>query len=126
MSGLSKSEKDECLKITEKLLSWPICAPFVLMDNPEPVDSPLFYQKIREKPLSLYEIKVKLTINIYNTVKEWEDDVNSIWSKAESYYGRTNTTYALATEASNWFHETMDNRRRIEKEEYLRKNLMMY
>lgn len=126
MSSLSKSQKDECLQITEKLLTWPICTPFVLMDNPEPVDSPSFYTKMKDKPISLYEVKINLIINKYNSVQDWENDINSIWSKAKSYYGTGSIYYAMATEASNWFKNKMENIRKIQKEEYLRNNLMMY
>lgn len=109
MSKLSQFEKDECLKITERLLSWPICSPFVLMDNPEMVDSQNYLQKVKERPSSLFDVKIDLTTNKYRTVKDWENEVNSILSKAKSYYGRGTLYYTMATEASSWFQEKMEN-----------------
>ncbi|KAK8888738.1 Transcriptional activator spt7 [Tritrichomonas musculus] len=109
MPKITQDQAKECLKITEHLISWPICDPFILMDNPEPVDSPKYSQYVRNKPMSLYEVKKNLVLKKYDTVDSWEEDIKTIFKKAKSYYGKGTMYHRLATEASNWFEERMSH-----------------
>ena len=92
----------KCLEITEKLINWPICSPFVEKVDPER-DGALDYYDVIKNPMYLNEVKRKIIANEYESVLEWEKDVNLIWSNAKSYNGDDTLFTHMAMEASMWF-----------------------
>ncbi|KAH0791447.1 Bromodomain containing protein [Histomonas meleagridis] len=106
MSKLSKFQHAKCLEITEKLINWPICSPFIEMVDPERDGAPDYFEFIK-KPMALNEVKRKIIANEYETITEWEDDVNLIWSNAITYNGEDTLFTHMAKEASLWFSNKM-------------------
>jgi hypothetical protein len=106
MSKLTKFQQTKCLEITEKLINWPICTPFVEMVDPVRDGAPDYFEYIK-KPMALSEVKRKLTANEYDTVQSWERDVNLIWQNARTYNGEDTLFTHMAMEASLWFTQRM-------------------
>lgn len=106
MSKLTKFQHTKCLEITEKLINWPICSPFVEKVDPERDGAPDYYDVIK-KPMHLNEVKRKIIANEYETVSDWENDVNLIWSNAKTYNGEETLFTHMAMEAALWFSNKM-------------------
>jgi hypothetical protein len=106
MSKLTKFQQTKCLEITEKLINWPTCTPFVEMVDPVRDGAPDYFEYIKE-PMALTEVKRKLTANDYDTVQSWERDVNLIWQNARTYNGEDTLFTHMAMEASLWFTQRM-------------------
>jgi hypothetical protein len=106
MSKLTKFQQSKCLEITEKLINFPICAPFVEMVDPDRDGAPDYFDVISE-PMALAEIKRKLANNEYESVQAWEHDVNLIWANAKTYNGEDTLFTHMAMEASLWFNHKM-------------------
>jgi hypothetical protein len=102
MAKLTKFQHAKCLEITEKLINWPICSPFVEMVDPVRDGAPDYFAYIKE-PMALTEVKRKLGANEYDSVQSWERDVNLIWSNAQTYNGEDTLFMHMAMEASLWF-----------------------
>lgn len=106
MSKLTKFQQTKCLEMTEKLISWPICSPFIEMVDPERDGAPDYFDYIKE-PMALAEVKRKLNNNKYDTVQAWEHDINLIWDNAKLYNGDDTLFAHMAMEAALWFKEKM-------------------
>jgi hypothetical protein len=106
MSKLPKFQQAKCLELTEKMINWPICSPFVELVDPVRDYAPEYFDIIKE-PMALNEVKRKLTANEYDTVQAWERDVNLIWKNAKTYNGEKTLFTHMATEASLWFNQKM-------------------
>ena len=106
MSKLSKFQQTKCLEITDKLINWPICSPFIEMVDPERDGAPDYFDYIKE-PMALNEVKKKLTSNQYDSIASWERDVNLIWQNAKTYNGEDTLFAHMAMEASLWFNQKM-------------------
>ena len=106
MSLLSKFKQSKCLEITDKLISWPICLPFIEMVDPERDGAPDYFDYIKN-PMALDEVKKKLNNNEYESVQAWEHDVNLIWENAKKYNGEDTLFTHMAMEAALWFKDKM-------------------
>ena len=106
MTKLSKFQQAKCLEITEKLMAWPICSPFIEMVDPERDGAPDYFDYIKE-PMALRKVQKKLNANEYDTIQAWEHDVNLIWSNAKLYNGEDTLFTHMAMEAALWFKEKM-------------------
>jgi hypothetical protein len=106
MSKLSKFQQTKCVEITEKLIKWPICSPFVEMVDPERDGAPDYFDYIKE-PMALAEVKRKLSGNEYDSVQSWERDIDRIWKNAKTYNGDDTLFTHMAMEASLWFNQKM-------------------
>jgi hypothetical protein len=106
MSKLTKFQQQKCLELTDKLVSWPICSPFVEMVDPDRDGAPDYFDIIKE-PMALAEVKRKLVGNEYDTVQSWERDVNLIWTNAKAYNGDDTLFTHMAMEAQLWFTQKM-------------------
>lgn len=106
MSKVTKFQQTKCLEITDKLINWPICSPFVEMVDPERDGAPDYFEYIKE-PMALNEVKRKLTANEYDSVQSWERDVNLIWKNAKTYNGDDTLFTHMAMEAALWFGQKM-------------------
>lgn len=91
--------KAKCLEITEKLISWPVCSPFIEMFN-----TPDYFELIKN-PMSLSQVKSKLQSNKYESVQAWEDDINLIWSNVKTYKGNDSLYSCMADEAASWIQK---------------------
>lgn len=106
MSKLSKFQQTKCLEITEKLINWPICSPFIEMVDPERDGAPDYFDYVKE-PMALAEVKKKLTSNQYDSVQAWQRDIGLIWENAKTYNGDDTLFTHMAMEAALWFEQKM-------------------
>ena len=94
----------KCVEITERLIDWEICAPFVDLIDPKEDGAPNYYEIIKN-PMSLAGALGNLVNNKYDSIDAWAQDVNTIWENAVTYNGE-NTVFAhMALEASLWFNK---------------------
>ena len=104
--GLNKFQLTKCLEIVDHLINWSMCAPFV---NPsDPKEEP-DYDEIIKEPICLTDIKKKAQANEYEDIKDFEKDVNLVWSNAKLYNGEDTLYFHLAGEAELWFKKKMEN-----------------
>jgi len=79
------------------------------------------YLEIIQQPMALNEVKKKLNNNEYNTLKEWETDVNLIWDNAKTYNGEDTLFTHMAMEAKLWFSGKIKSFPSTPEEEWTRK-----
>ena len=118
--GLTKYQQSKCLEIIEKLISWPICSPFIELVDPDRDGAPDYFDIIKQ-PMALNEVKKKLNGNDYATLKDWETDVNLIWENAKTYNGEETLFAHMAMEAKLWFEKKMKKFPSTPEEEWTRK-----
>lgn len=117
MSKVSKFQHAKCLEITEKLINWPICGPFVEPVDPNRDGAPDYFELIKE-PMALSDVKRKLTSNEYDSVQAWQRDINLIWQNAKTYNGDDTLFTHMAMEASLWFNRKMKHFPSTQEEEW--------
>ena len=120
MSKLSKFQQSKCLQITEKLIAWRICEPFIDPVDPNRDGAPDYYKYITE-PMALSDVKRKLLANEYDSIQAWERDVNLIWQNARTYNGDDTLFSHMAMEASLWFNAKMKRFPSTPEEEWVSK-----
>lgn len=118
--SLSKFQREKCLKMIDKLISWPICSPFIEMVDPERDGAPDYFEYIKE-PMSLNEVKSKLINKKYRDMKEFTHDVRLIWQNARTYNGEDTLFTHMAMEASIWFDKKIDHFPNTLEEEWVDK-----
>ena len=114
---LSKFQQSKCIEITDKLINWPICSPFIENVDPERDNAPDYFDYIKE-PMALAEVKNKLTQNLYDSVDSWKRDVNLIWQNARTYNGDDTLFAHMAMEASLWFNKKVKRFPATQEEEW--------
>ena len=104
MTKMTRFQLLKCVEITERLIDWEICAPFVDLIDPKEDGAPNYYEIIKN-PMSLAGVLGNLVNNKYDSIDNWAQDVNTIWENAVTYNG-VNTVFAqMALEASLWFNK---------------------
>ena len=98
----------KCLKIIDTLIQWEICKPFVDRVDPERDGALDYYDRIKE-PMTLNEVRTKLTNNAYKNLDSFKYDVNLIWKNARIYNGEDTLFTQMAKEASMWFDQKTNN-----------------
>ena len=116
---MNNYEKDRCMKIINKLISFPICYPFLEMIDPVRDGAPDYFEFVKE-PMALAEVKRKLARDNYKTIDDFKRDVNLIWSNAVTYNGEGTIT-DMALEAKYWFEKKMKKFPSSSAEEWTRK-----
>lgn len=101
---MNPTVKKHCLKIMDELIAREIADIFV-----EPVDPVLDgcpdYFDVILNPMDLTTCKTKLEKNKYETLQEWKDDVNLIWSNAILFNGSESIIGIIAQELQDVFNE---------------------
>ena len=110
-------QMQKCVQITQKMMKWSVCIPFVEMVDPERDGAPRYFDIIQE-PMALRRVLEKLQANEYDTVKDWKNDVNLIWSNARTYNGEDTLITYMAMEASRWFDEKTKDFPTTQEEEW--------
>jgi hypothetical protein len=72
--------------------------------DPEADDAPGYYEKITN-PQDLGTIRARLQRNQYQTVYQWERDVNLVWSNCYEYNGQDSFLGVIAQELSRIFNK---------------------
>jgi hypothetical protein len=118
MPKLTKFQQTKCLEITGKLISWPICSPFIEMVDPVRDNAPDYFEVI-EEPMALNEVRRKLTLNEYDSVEAWKHDINQIWKNARFYNGDGHLLAQTAQEASLWFNQKVKRLPATQEEDWI-------
>lgn len=117
---LSKFQQTKCLQIIDKLISWPICSPFVELVDPERDGAPDYLDVVKH-PMALKKVQQRINNGEITTLEQFKDDVNLIWSNAKLYNGEDTLFTHMAMEASLWFNEKMKKFPTTQEEEWTRK-----
>lgn len=115
---LSKFQIEKCLELVRKLMSWPICAPFIDPVDPEKHNALNYYEVIKT-PMTLREVENRLMTKRYKDVSEFRRDVNLIWDNAITYNGDANIFGHFAMEGRTWFNEKMSHFPATQEEEWM-------
>lgn len=117
---LSRFQSEKCLELVKKLMSWPICRPFLDPVDPER-DNATNYYEIIKNPMTLREVEKKLLNKRYRDISDFRRDVNLIWSNAITYNGDSNIFGHFAMEGKIWFNKKMNRFPTTIEEEWMRK-----
>lgn len=90
----------KALDVTRKLMEHPITRAF--HDPVDPEKYPDYFDKITS-PQDLCDIAMRLRKGKYNTLQEWEKDIETVWANAEKYYGSGSHITAAAQEGRKLF-----------------------
>ena len=118
--SLSRFQCEKCLEIVRKLMSWPICRPFIDPVDPKR-DNATNYYEIIKNPMTLREVETKLLNKRYRDISDFRRDVNLIWSNAIKYNGDSNVFGHFAMEGKIWFNKKMNHFPATLEEEWMRK-----
>ena len=103
---MDNNEIEFCTNIVSELVKLPCAQPFM---NPIPTDEDEtagYYVKIK-KPMHLNKIQEKLLTNSYKNFKEWEKDVNLIFTNTERFFGKDHARTYMAKELKKHFDKLM-------------------
>lgn len=117
---LTPFQYDWCLQLTDEMISWPLCLPFVNMVDPELDGAPDYFDVIKN-PMALSIVKKKLEENKYKKISAWKDDVNLIWDNAIKYNGDETLFALMALEAKLWFNKKVDKIPKTQEDHLMRK-----
>ena len=106
MTEMTQFRRNKCLQIIERLAEKDISSVFLKMVDPI-ADGVPDYPKYIQNPMALNEVKSKLTSNSYKTVKDFEDDVELIWSNARTFNGVNSPVDCMAQECARIFRKKM-------------------
>lgn len=118
--NLSKFQREKCLQLIDKLISWEICQPFRELIDPVRDGAPNYFEVIKE-PMSLNEVKKRLMNSQYPDLKTFIHDVNLIWDNARKYNGDDTIFAMMAKEAQSYFNRKMNNFPSSVEEDWLMK-----
>ena len=102
-------EMQQCLRITNELLSHPAGAPFSFPIDPINDGAPDYYLKIKS-PQDLGTIQKRLENNEYKSFAQWKNDVSLVWSNAISYNGQDTAIGDLAMYMNDLFNKYVDEK----------------
>lgn len=81
-----------CIEITKKLRKYPAAKLFNDPVDPKKEGVPDYFKKIKN-PQDLGSIYQRLEAGEYTSVEQWERDINTVWTNAEIYHGKSNEGY---------------------------------
>lgn len=96
---LSPEQQQMCLEITRKLRQSPAASVFNEPVDPKKQNVPNYFKKIRN-PQDLGTIYQRLQAGEYSSVTQWERDINTVWSNAETYNGKDSVVGSLSQHMS--------------------------
>lgn len=99
-NGIPPEKLELCISITKSLIdNHPGSSMFS-----KPVDETVLnYYRVISNPQDLGTILKRLNDNVYKSISEWEEDVNTVWSNAEKYNGKNSFVNLLAEHLSREF-----------------------
>jgi hypothetical protein len=86
-TSLSPEQQRLCLEITRRLRQSPAASVFNEPVDPKKQNLPNYFKKIRN-PQDLGTIYQRLQAGEYTSVTQWERDINTVWSNAETFNGK--------------------------------------
>ena len=103
-TSLLPHQKKLCLDITKKLRNHPCASIFNEPVNNKDPTLRDYFKKIRN-PQDLGSIYDRLLSDEYTSVTQWENDINTVWSNAETYNGANSTVGWIANYLSSVFQK---------------------
>jgi hypothetical protein len=107
MGHLSDYLVFRCLHVLDSLQNHHISTIFSRPIDPERDNCPTYFQIIRQ-PMDLGTVRKKLQSAQYQTVRQWKDDVELIWSNSYQFNGRQSLISVLARHLQQLFREMTD------------------
>lgn len=95
-------QKERCLQVMEKIFEQNISKMFLHPVNPETDHCADYFTKISH-PMDLTTSKEKLQNDLYETIEDWKNDIELIWTNAFTYHGTQVLISLLAKELQTLF-----------------------
>lgn len=99
--NFNEQMKNEAVEVMNRIMAHPISSPFILPITQK--DAPEHYFEKIKKPIDLSTIKTKLLEGKYQTVQQWFDDMELVWSNAETFHGKEHSFGKVAAENRRLF-----------------------
>lgn len=107
-TSMTKIQKLSCIKITKKLMDFPISVFFLNPVDPINDGVPDYFEKVK-KPMDLNKVMVRLNEGYYPSIDEWKKDVNLIWKNALLYHTDDSIVFIIAKELQDTFKKMCEN-----------------
>jgi hypothetical protein len=121
MGELLPFEREECLRIIEKLISKDFCLSFVTLDLSSGHPWQKEYRRQIRTPMDLTTIKQNLQNNRYRSMNAFRADVELVWVNSIQFNGEDSFFACLAREGRLLFEKSMAKLCRSREEKWLRK-----
>jgi hypothetical protein len=115
---LSRTRKQQCLDVVDRLLSFKIGSLFAQPVDPELDGCPTYLQVITH-PMDLSTVRANLENDTYDTVTQWKHDMAFIWDNAVTFNGRNSLLALLARQLQFSFKELTEFITTDEKADWL-------
>lgn len=116
--GLSSVQQNYCIKITKKIMNYPISVFFRNPVDPEKDGAPNYFEVIK-RPMDLSTVLKRLDDKYYTTVDKWKEEMNLIWKNAMSYNPEDYYIHMIAKELSDIFRRYCEKIPRTELEAWI-------
>jgi hypothetical protein len=121
MGELLPFEREECLRIIEKLISKDFCLSFVTLDLSSGQPWQKEYRRQIRTPMDLTTIKQNLQNNRYRSMNAFKADVELVWVNAIQFNGEDSFFACLAREGRLLFRKSMAKLCKSHEEKWLHK-----
>ena len=112
MTPLPPEIHKKCIEITIKLRSFPISIHFNHPVDLSKKEHRQYLNKIRN-PQDLGTILSRLEANEYQSITQWEQDINTVWSNAIRFYGEDSLLAIIALQMERRFNKLKKSLDRI-------------
>jgi hypothetical protein len=99
---LTAEQERLCIDITRRLRKCPAAVPFNEPVDPKKQNLPNYFKKIKN-PQDLGTILQRLEAGEYTSVTNWECDIATVWSNAETFNGKDSVISAMAQHMAGRF-----------------------
>lgn len=99
----NEQTKNEAIEVLNRIMAHPISSPFK-----QPIteaDAPEHYFEKIKRPIDLSTIKTKLQEGKYQNIQQWFDDMELIWTNAETFHGKDHHFGKVAAENRRLFNK---------------------
>lgn len=106
--SLFDSQRDRVLAVMNELESFQISRMFAQPVDPER-DNLVDYYKIVKTPMDLGTIRKKIEEDQYQSVAQWKEDVELVWSNSLLVHGKTSILGSITLELQNKFKKLVQH-----------------
>jgi hypothetical protein len=121
MSDFSSFEREQYIRIIDKLISKDYCKVFLKLDINGSESWHKEYLKVIPRPMDLLTVRNDLQNNVYRSASEFQSAVDLIWTNAIDFNGSSSCFAALALEGQTKFRKSFAKVCKTREEEWLRK-----
>jgi hypothetical protein len=121
MSDLTPFEREQCLRIIEKLINTELYGLFVKLDIQGSDDWQKEYRRLIPRPMDLQTVRADLQANRYRSLQDFSTAVDLIWTNSIKFNGEDSYFASIALQGQAKFRRAFAKICRTREEEWLRK-----